>query len=192
VIPDLAVCVFSLCGRFPFEKDNLLVLSHLLVMMKTVILLLVFSVLASCTPPQVTSTQYDVKQANLLNSDVTVAVVEVETDQDLYFLDSVVCPPYSCVDEDMGCVCDFTHDGCSSINNNPPCCAPQYEEMCDYIYPWVDMQKGTFEYSIDNGFISLRYFHNEKCKAVRVSHVVFDVVVVVCFLLLFLFAIFLF
>jgi hypothetical protein len=121
--------------------------------------------------PEVQSVEYFSKTVELLGSTLELGVIEVNTNEDLYFLNSVACPPYQCSNENLGCVCDYSQldacgtsspEGCSSCDNK--------EEFCgEGANAWTSLQNNVSDYFVVNGeTLYFRYFHNEPCKGVRV------------------------
>jgi hypothetical protein len=123
------------------------------------------------TPPSVVSVEYETKSVQLLGSTLDVGVIEVTTDQELYLLDTVHCPPYNCSSENYGCMCDYSYtapNGCGTSTVEG--CECKHQEYCDeLLYTWTDLEVGVaVQFSITAGDqVFFRYFHTT-CQAVRV------------------------
>ncbi|KAK5582520.1 hypothetical protein RB653_004105 [Dictyostelium firmibasis] len=76
------------------------------------------------------------KDVNLLGTDLSYALIDVEFDQDIYLYDSLACPNYNCTDipinKNIDCTCDYTDmDECPKIRDAScmnPCNAT--EKIC--------------------------------------------------------------
>jgi hypothetical protein len=123
--------------------------------------------------PKALSVEYEIKTASLLGTTMEVGIISAQADQDLYRLDSVVCPPYDCASENIGCLCDYTHNavgGCGSSSDSS-CTCENKDEYCSM--SWIDLQDDVpvhFEGGLDE-LINFRYYLNE-CKAARVCIII--------------------
>jgi hypothetical protein len=124
--------------------------------------------------PKVLNVEYQTKTVNLLSTTLELAVIEATVDQELYRLDSVICAPYDCAQDTVGCLCDYTHGavgGCGSSTDNS-CTCEDKENFCSM--SWLDLEEGIPQAFNLSGthHQAYRYFLNE-CKAVRVNHLFF-------------------
>jgi hypothetical protein len=130
--------------------------------------LLLFILFVKAELPKALSVEYEIKTASLLGTTMEVGIISAQTDQDLYRLDSVICAPYDCASENIGCLCDYTHNagGCGSSSDSS-CTCENKDEYCSM--SWMDLQDDVpFTFSVTlNEVLNFRYFLND-CKAARV------------------------
>ncbi|KAN0022639.1 hypothetical protein ACTFIU_004840 [Dictyostelium citrinum] len=87
------------------------------------------------------------KDVNLLGTDLSYALIDVEFDQEIYLYDSLACPNYNCtdipIDKNIDCTCDYTDmDECPKLRN-PSCTNPcnATENICNG--EWTTIQSNT-------------------------------------------------